>query len=67
MKLILKPHPSCTIRGDMIDIYKEDDPMPWACVPNDMFFWKHNEALFEALYRRMETVTVELTIVEGAA
>lgn len=63
MKLILKPHPACTKRGDMIDIFSDGEyTTPWTCVPCELFYKKVDDELFVRLYQEMETVVVELTI-----
>ena len=64
MKLTLKPHPACKKHGEVIDIFADGD-LPWASVHIDTFFTRDPDAkekIYDALYYRLETVIVTLTV-----
>ena len=64
MKLTLKPYPLCTTRGELIDIFTESSSLPWATVHIDTFFTRDesDKEIYKALYYRLETVVVTLTV-----
>ena len=64
LKLILRPH-AATVKGshDMIEILNAESNIPWGLVHIDTF-WQSDgpDDIYTALYRRGETVTVDVEL-----
>ena len=70
VKLLLKPHPACENRGEIIEVYVPDGgKLPWATVHIDTFHIPgvrvQDNQLYKLLYFNKEEVVVTLTIDGG--
>jgi len=65
MKLIFKPHPKTTDGAHtLIDIYSENDPVPWGHIHVDALYSREEPKLYDNLYKHGYEVTVNLIIEE---